>query len=47
MKIISPESKSDNKMLVQVMSAPKKRVMKKPRKTSIVALDVITEKQEY
>jgi hypothetical protein len=40
---IAPKGDGDGKVLVQVISAPKKKSQKKPSNT----LDVITEEREY
>ena len=42
-KTIAPESESDDEMSVQVISAPKKKLQKKPNNTS----NVIVEKRKY
>jgi hypothetical protein len=41
------ESKSDNKMLVQIISAPKKKVVKTLRKRSNEKSDELAEEKEY
>jgi hypothetical protein len=46
-KIIAPDSESGDKMSVQIISAPKKKVAKKLRKRSSDNTDVISEEQEY
>jgi hypothetical protein len=46
-KIIAPESESNNKMSVQVISAPKKKVVKKLRKRTSDNTDVLAEEREY
>jgi hypothetical protein len=46
-KFITPESESNNKMFVQIISTPNKRVVKKLRKRSSDNSDVITKEQEY
>ena len=45
--MIASESKSDNKMSVQIISAPKKKVVKKLQKRSSDNTDVLAEEQEY
>ena len=42
-KIIAPESESDDEMSVQIISAPKKKLQKKPNNTA----NVIAEEREY
>ena len=42
-KIIAPESESDDEMSVQVISAPKRKLQKKPNNTA----NVIAEEREY
>ena len=46
-KIIALESESNNKTSVQIISAPKKKMLKKLRKWSSDNTDVLAEEQEY
>jgi hypothetical protein len=46
-KIIAPDSESDDKMSVQIISAPKNKVVKKLRKRSSDNTDVLAEEQKY
>jgi hypothetical protein len=46
-KVIPPDSERDNEMSVQIISAPKKKVVKKLQKRTSDNTDVLVKEQEY